>query len=84
MKAPDSYCSYYYSYLPARDAPLYMRKIITREHLTDGEHWLRFRNLSEDAYGLENNYNVAYYLLDYIEIVPLHIISDPTKPEDRH
>ncbi|MBE6269090.1 MAG: hypothetical protein E7092_08935 [Bacteroidales bacterium] len=85
MKAPDSYCSSdYYSYLPARDAPLYMRKIITREHLTDGEHWLRFRNLSEDAYGLENNYNVAYYLLDYIEIVPLHIVSDPTKPEDRH
>ena len=27
---------------------------------------------------------VVDFSFDYIELVPLHIVSDPTKPEDRH
>ena len=85
MKGPDNFCyNYGSSILPARNYPNFMRKIITRKYLADGEHWLRFRNLSEDTDGIENNYDVSYYMLDYIEIVPFRIVSDPTKPEDRH
>ena len=61
-----------------------MRKIITTKYLSEGEHWLRFRNLAEDVFKLEDSYGVAYYDFNYIELVPLRIVSDPTRPEDRH
>ena len=82
MKAPDSYL--YYSsitgtYIPARDCYTTARKIIATKYITEGEHWLRFRFIGELR--LQESYTNT---LDYIEIVPLHIVSDPTKPEDRH
>ena len=84
MKAPDSYLSYNdatKNYVPARDCHEIMRKIATKKYLVEGEHWIRFRFVGELwDWGIDCISN----FLDYIEIVPLHIISDPTKPEDRH
>ena len=84
MKAPDVYNSGWYQakYMPARNSSD-MRKIATIQYLAEGEHWLRFRNLVEHE-TLPGTTGTTYLILDYIEIVPLHIISDPTKPEDRH
>ena len=80
MKAPDTYNAYYERYLPARHNPMYVRKIITIKHLVDGEHWIRFRFLGESREGV----NVINGELDYLEFVPLNIVNDPLKPEDRH
>ena len=85
MKAPDSFIKSKDNVrMSARDNCSQMRKIITTKYLSEGEHWLRFRNLSEDPYKLEDRFGVAYYDFNYIELVPLRIISDPTRPEDRH
>jgi hypothetical protein len=70
-----------YSYnsgnVPSRSNNSNLRKIITRMQLNSGEHWIRFKNIN--ATGDFNN-----FFFDYIELVPLNIISDPLKPEDRH
>ncbi len=83
MKAPDVYNSWYLDYMPARHNFRSMRKIATIQYLVEGEHWLRFRNLVEHA-TMPGTTGSIYIFLDYIEIVPLHIVSDPTRPEDRH
>ena len=75
MKAPDSY--YNGAGMPMRNFNHTLRRIIDKRHLGDGEHWIRFRNISEVA-------NTEFFNFDYIELVPLNIISDPNKPEDRH
>ena len=75
MKAPDSY--YNGAGMPMRNFDHTLRRIIDKRHLGDGEHWIRFRNISEVA-------NTEFFNFDYIELVPLNIISDPLKPEDRH
>ena len=83
MKGPDSYYVFnLFGENPiARNTMLCMRKIIHRQYIGTGEHWLRFRYLPPSSYeGLRHE---SVYL-DYIELVPLHIINDPTKPEDRH
>ena len=59
---------------PARHDSGHLRKIITRKYLDASRHKIRFRLVSE--------YPARHYL-DYLEFVPLHIVSDPTKPEDR-
>ena len=38
--------------------------------------WIRFKNVGGAKFHHIN--------FDYLEIVPLNIISDPLKPEDRH
>ncbi len=83
MKAPDVYNSWYKDYMPARYNFRSMRKIATTQYLVEGEHWLRFKNLVEHV-TMPGTNGTAYIFLDYIEIVPLKIINDPTKPEDRH
>ena len=84
MKAPDSYHSSLLAsgggYVDGRRNFTKLRKIIHRQHLSNSEHWLRFRYLG-DAVG--ENYKRGL-TIDYIELVPLHIVSDPAKPEDRH
>ena len=86
MKAPDSYlvtCSN--GFAPARDNNKLVRRILTRLYLPEGEHWLRFRLIEHTAAPGEERENFIYTVsFDYIELVPLHIVSDPTKPEDRH
>ena len=77
MKGPDSFNTFGKGgFVPARIQNRYFRKIITRAHLSEGEHWIRLRLLSE---GLPNPFS-----LDYIELVPLHIVNNPVIPEDRH
>jgi hypothetical protein len=77
MKGPDSFKILGKgSFVPARSENNSFRKIITRAHLSEGEHWIRLRLLSE---GMSNPFS-----LDYIELVPLHIVNNPVIPEDRH
>ncbi len=76
MKAPD--CYYVYTgnkKIVARESARHTRCIVARQHWSEKEHWIRFRSVGDRLQAL---------LLDYIELVPLHIINDPTKPEDRH
>ena len=82
MKAPDTYGTKYNSQeVSAREDPRCLRKIIHRLYLGAGEHWLRFRDIPAENW---ETYQSSVIYLDYIELVPLHIVSDPTKPEDRH
>ena len=72
MKLPDTYRMV--DGTIARDASHHARRILTRKYLGEGDHWLRIKSVDE-----MNEVDI-----DYIELVPLHIISDPLKPEDRH
>ena len=84
MKAPDSYLEMTYdaAYLPPRNFDQYVRRIVTRQYMGEGEHWLRVKSLNTS----DNTKSriVVDFSFDYIELVPLHIVSAPTKPEDRH
>ena len=82
MKAPDTYgVTYGGQRMSARESPGYLRKIIHRQYLGAGEHWIRFRHIPPTNW---EAFRVNVLYLDYIELVPLHIVSDPAKPEDRH
>ena len=81
MKAPDSYNSNINNKIAARNDPWNMRRIIHRQYIDNGEHWLRFRFLPAE---LIKGFSNPVIRVDYIELVPLHIVNDPTKPEDRH
>lgn len=59
-----------------RESRYAMRKIVGTYYLTEGEHWMRFKNVTENATGKQQ------FNQDYLEIVPTTIISDPSKPED--
>ena len=76
MKAPDSF-NFMTGEYTARSVRGALRRIVDRKYLSEGEHWIRFKNVSE-------NTNFNSFMFDYIELVPLHIVSDPNKPEDRH
>ena len=86
MKAPDTYNTHNFSTgekAPARDNYTIMRKIALTEYLVEGEHWMRFRYIGEEnPNSIYSGYNEHWF--DYLEFVPLHIVSDPIKPEDRH
>ena len=51
-----------------------IRRIITRHYFGSGRHKIRFRLLGQLS---------KEKIFDYLEFVPLHIIDDPLKPEDR-
>ena len=76
MKAPDSYCNIA-TQIPAREYEGLVRRIVDRRFLSNDNHWIRLRNVGGDNF-------MNYFDLDYIELVPLHIVNDPNKPEDRH
>ena len=83
MKAPDvfsSYSSQYVKNMSVRHFERYLRRIVTRQYWGTEEHWLRLRDLG----GNFSDTQSSALHFDYIEFVPLHIINDPTKPEDRH
>ena len=81
MKAPDSYLVQGAVIQPARNNDLYVRRIITTQYFDENEHWLRIRKINDST---APDYVISTSGFDYIELVPLHIINDPTKPEDRH
>lgn len=59
-----------------------IRKIIGQFSLTEGDHWLRIKNVKDK----EKTDGGAYYEFnqDYIEIVPTTIITNQAKPEDQY
>jgi hypothetical protein len=73
MKGPKSI--HFSSDKSARDTPYYVRRIIARKYFDAGRHTIRFRYIEHRSLSMR---------VDYLEFVPLHIISDPTKPEDRY
>ena len=83
MKAPDSFLVLSTGGpIPARQSEYHVRRIITTTHLAEGEHWLRIRKI--DGLEIANSVQSTTAGYDYIELVPLHIVNDPTRPEDRH
>ena len=73
MKLPDTYNLAMVDV--ARNSDVRARRILTRKYFGAGDHWLRLKRVSDGTFEAD---------MDFIELVPLNIISDPTKPEDRH
>ena len=61
-----------------RDSDMSIRKIIGTFRLKQGNHWLRFKNVTENSSGTDQ------FNQDFLEMVPTRIINDPTKPEDQY
>ena len=60
-----------------RDYDLAIRVVLTTTHLTENvDHWVRIKNVSSD-------WTNTALLLDYFEIVPKGVLTDPTNPEDK-
>jgi hypothetical protein len=64
-----------------RKSPLALRKIIGTFNITTGDHWLRFKNVTENE---KDGNNYLQFNQDYLEIVPTSVISNPAKPEDQN
>ena len=62
-----------------RSATQPLRKIIGTYNLAKGDHWLRFKDVTEG-----NSEGNKQFSQDYLEIVPLTIINNTLKPEDRN
>jgi hypothetical protein len=60
-----------------RDSEQAIRKIIGTYRLDRGDHWLRFKDVSENDDG-----KLSQLDQDYLELVPKSVLSNPTKPED--
>ncbi len=58
-----------------RDSELALRKIITTKKLGRGDHWLRFKNVTENS-------TTDQFNQDYLELVPTTVITNQSKPED--
>lgn len=63
---------------PLRDAETAARLILGTFTLTEGDHWVRFKNV------MEGDNTVAEFMHNYFEIVPRGIIMDPANPEDKN
>ena len=60
-----------------RDSEQALRKIVGTYRLDKGDHWMRFKDVSENSTGKMKQFDQ-----DYIELVPLSIINNQSKPED--
>lgn len=65
-----------------RKSKLALRKIIGQFRITKGDHWLRFKNVTENEKSSLGNW--VQFNQDYLEIVPVNIITNQTKPEDQN
>ena len=74
MKAPDSFKVA--SGQDTREISRCVRYVLGMFTLSKGEHWFRMKNVRA-----EKNTQGQH---DYFEIVPKIVVSDPSKPEDRH
>ena len=61
-----------------RDSFLALRKILGTFRLSKGDHWIRFKNVTDN--GGEN----VQFNQDFLEIVPTSVINNPAKPEDQY
>ena len=64
-----------------RDSGLALRKIIGTYRLDKGDHWIRFKNVTDD---IMRGTDYVQFNQDYLEIVPTNIINNPAKPEDQY
>ena len=64
-----------------RNANNVLRKIIGTFKITKGDHWLRFKNVTEE---IQSGTDYVQFNQDFLEIVPTSIISNPAKPEDQN
>jgi hypothetical protein len=69
LKGPTTFRAYSETSI-ARDDASVLRKVITTKYLSEGEHWIRFKNVNETDDGS------AQFMHDYIEIVPMSFIRD--------
>ena len=63
LKGPST--TYYGGSTLLRNYDGALRKVITTKYLSEGDHWLRFKNVKEDDDGK------AQFMHDYLEIVPV-------------
>jgi len=60
----------------ARNNPKDLRRIITKQHFTQGEHWLRFKSVIDNS--------AAQFHLDYIEFCPENVYNNTRFVEDMY
>jgi len=60
----------------ARNNPKDLRRIITKQHFTQGEHWLRFKSVIDNS--------AAQFHLDYIEFCPENVYNNTRYVEDMY
>lgn len=77
MKGPASVFSNGSDTKSMRESKVAYRRIVTQAHLTKGDHWLRFKDVTVGGG------NLRQFSQDYLEIVPKSVITDPSKPEDK-
>ena len=58
----------------ARDHVQIIRTVITTKYLSEGDHWLRFKNVFENAT------ETTQFMHDYVEFVPVGYLRDETIP----
>ena len=63
LKGPTTF--YYGGSTLARNYESDCRRVITTKYLTEGDHWLRFKNVNDQDDGLDQ------FMHDYLEIVPV-------------
>ena len=69
LKAPTSYRGNGENNI-ARDDPGIIRKVITTKYLSEGEHWIRFKNVNP------NDDGTAQFMHDYFELVPVTFLRN--------
>lgn len=60
-----------------RDSEQSIRKIVGTFRFNKGDHWMRFKDVTENSNGVMKQFDQ-----DYIELVPTGVINNPLKPED--
>lgn len=73
LKGPSTMCGYGAG-SKAREDSKVIRKVVTTKYLTEGDHWIRFKNTFENAT------ETTQFMHDYIEFVPLSYVRDESIP----
>ena len=58
----------------ARQQENVLRKVIATKYLSEGDHWIRFKNANE------NDDGSAQFMYDYFELVPISYVRDENIP----
>ena len=77
MKGPASIILEKENNVSMRDGTQPIRKINGTYRLNKGDHWMRFKDVSENSTG-----KLKQFDQDYLELVPLSVINNQLKPED--
>ncbi|MBR3616333.1 MAG: fasciclin domain-containing protein [Bacteroidaceae bacterium] len=77
MKGPASIVLEDKEFGTMRDSEQALRKIVGTYRLNKGDHWMRFKDVSDGGTGVNTQFDQ-----DYIELVPTGVINNPLKPED--